>query len=115
MNSIAHEITGDRIIGPMIDLSACAKTDRTLIVGSKALELMLEMQRRGSTIPSAWVYWKQGWSAPWPVLAGVIIGLLAGTDLGARLANRIDRSALHFTMIFFVSAMALYMAYKALS
>ena len=47
MNSIAHEITGDRIIGPMIDLSACAKTDRTLVVGSKALELMLEMQRRG--------------------------------------------------------------------
>ena len=68
-----------------------------------------------TTIPSAWVYWKQGWSAPWPVLAGVIVGLLAGTDLGARLANRINRSALHFTMIFFVSAMALYMAYKALS
>lgn len=55
MNSIAHEITGDRIIGPMIDLSACAKTDRTLIVGSKALELMLEMQRRGfeRTVASA--------------------------------------------------------------
>lgn len=68
-----------------------------------------------TTIPSAWVYWKQGWSAPWPVLAGVIVGLLAGTDLGARLANRINHSALHFTMIFFVSAMALYMAYKALS
>jgi uncharacterized membrane protein YfcA len=68
-----------------------------------------------TTIPSAWVYWKQGWSAPWPVLAGVIIGLLAGTDLGARLANRIDRSALHATLIFFVSAMAVYMAYKALS
>ncbi|HUN99739.1 MAG TPA: TSUP family transporter, partial [Bradyrhizobium sp.] len=68
-----------------------------------------------TTIPSAWVYWKQGWSAPWPVLAGVIIGLLAGTDLGARLANRIDRAALHATLIFFVSAMAIYMAYKALS
>ena len=68
-----------------------------------------------TTIPSAWVYWKQGWSTPWPVLAGVIIGLVAGTDLGARLANRIDRSALHATLIFFVSAMAIYMAYKALS
>lgn len=68
-----------------------------------------------TTIPSAWIYWKQGWSAPWPVLAGVIIGLLAGTDLGARLANRIDRSALHAILIFFVSAMAIYMAYKALS
>ncbi|HUN99380.1 MAG TPA: sulfite exporter TauE/SafE family protein [Bradyrhizobium sp.] len=68
-----------------------------------------------TTIPSAWVYWKQGWSAPWPVLAGVIIGLLAGTDLGARLANRIDRAALRVTLIFFVSMMAIYMAYKALS
>ncbi len=47
MNSMAHEITGDRIISPMIDLSACAKTDRILIVGSKALEFMLDMQRRG--------------------------------------------------------------------
>lgn len=68
-----------------------------------------------TTIPSAWVYWTQGWSAPWPVLAGVIIGLMAGTDLGARLANRIRRPALHATMVFFVSAMAVYMAYKALS
>jgi hypothetical protein len=33
----------------------------------------------------------------------------------ARLANRIDRTALHATLIFFVSAMAVYMAYKALS
>lgn len=47
MNSLAHEIAGDRIIDPMIDLSACAKTDRVVISGSKALEFMLEMQRRG--------------------------------------------------------------------
>jgi uncharacterized protein len=68
-----------------------------------------------TTIPSAWVYWQQGWSSPWLVLAGVIAGLIAGNDIGARLANRIDRAALHVTMVFFVSAMALYMAYKALS
>jgi uncharacterized membrane protein YfcA len=68
-----------------------------------------------TTIPSAWVYWQQGWSAPWPVLAGVIVGLVAGTDIGARLANRINRATLHATLIFFVSAMAIYMAYKALS
>jgi hypothetical protein len=47
MNSMVHEITGDRIIAPMIDLSACARTDRILIAGSKALEFVLEMQRRG--------------------------------------------------------------------
>jgi hypothetical protein len=68
-----------------------------------------------TTIPSAWVYWHQGWSSPWPVLAGVIIGLIVGNDIGARLANRVDRSVLHGLMAFFVSAMALYMAFKALS
>jgi hypothetical protein len=47
MSTMAHEITGDRIISPMIDLSACAKTDHILMVGSKALEFMLDMQRRG--------------------------------------------------------------------
>jgi uncharacterized membrane protein YfcA len=68
-----------------------------------------------TTIPSAWVYWKQGWAWPWPALVGVIVGLIIGTDLGARLANKIDRSTLHVTMIFFVSLMAAYMSYKALS
>ena len=68
-----------------------------------------------TTIPSAWVYWQQGWSSPWPVLIGVIAGLIVGNDIGARLANRVDRSALHVMMVFFVSAMVLYMAWKALS
>jgi uncharacterized membrane protein YfcA len=67
-----------------------------------------------TTIPSAWVYWQQGWSSPWPVLVGVIIGLIVGNDIGARLANRVDRSALHVIMVLFVSAMAVYMAWKAL-
>jgi uncharacterized membrane protein YfcA len=49
------------------------------------------------------------------VLAGVIIGLIAGTDIGSRLANRIDRAALRGTLIAFVSIMAVYMAYKALT
>jgi acetolactate synthase regulatory subunit len=53
MNSIAQETTGDRIINPMIDLSACAKTDRILIVGPKALEFTLEMQRRGFDLTAA--------------------------------------------------------------
>jgi len=68
-----------------------------------------------TTLPSAWVYWKQGWSWSWAALAGVIVGLVIGTDLGARLANKIDRSTLHVAMIFFVSLMAAYMSYKALS
>jgi len=68
-----------------------------------------------TTLPSAWVYWQQGWSSSWWVLAGVILGLIMGNDIGARFANRVDRSVLHLTMIVFVSAMAIYMAYKALS
>ena len=68
-----------------------------------------------TTLPSAWVYWKQGWSWSWAALAGVIVGLVIGTGLGARLANKIDRSTLHVAMIFFVSLMAAYMSYKALS
>lgn len=68
-----------------------------------------------TTIPSAWVYWQQGWSSPWTMLTGVIVGLIVGNDIGARLANRVDRSTLHAVMVFFVSAMALYMAWKALS
>jgi uncharacterized membrane protein YfcA len=68
-----------------------------------------------TTIPSAWVYWQQGWSSPWPVLIGVIAGLIVGNDIGARLANRVDRAALHVLMVLFVSAMALYMAWKAMS
>ena len=49
------------------------------------------------------------------MLAGVIAGLLVGTDLGARAANRIDRTTLRVAMIFFVSLMAIYMTFKALS
>ena len=68
-----------------------------------------------TTIPSAWIYWKSGTLASWPTLAGVILGLVVGADLGARFANRIDRSVLRLTLIFFVSLMALYMAFKALA
>jgi uncharacterized protein len=68
-----------------------------------------------TTIPSAWVYWNQGWSWSWSALLGMVLGLMIGTDLGARFANKIDRSRLRLTLIFFVSLMAFYMAYKALS
>jgi uncharacterized protein len=45
-----------------------------------------------TTIPAAWVYWRAGAMGPWPALLAaetkansVILGLVAGTDLGARL------------------------------
>jgi uncharacterized protein len=68
-----------------------------------------------TTIPAAWLYWRQGWSASWLVIGGVIMGLWAGTDVGARMANKFDERKLHQVLIAFVSAMAIYMAYRALT
>jgi uncharacterized membrane protein YfcA len=81
----------------------------------QAQMVSLVMSLIPTTIPSAWVYWQQGWSSPWPVLAGVIVGLIIGNDIGGRLANRVSRRALHVLMVLFVSVMAIYMAYKALT
>jgi hypothetical protein len=39
--------TGDRIIDPMIALACCSKQHRIVVAGSKGVELMLELQRRG--------------------------------------------------------------------
>jgi uncharacterized membrane protein YfcA len=66
-----------------------------------------------TTIPAAWIYWRNGWSAPWLLIAGVVVGLWAGTDFGARMANRLSAMALHSALLCFVSAMAIYMAYRA--
>jgi hypothetical protein len=68
-----------------------------------------------TTVPAAWVYWQKGWSGSWFAVAGVVLGLWGGTDFGARLANRAGAVTLHRTAIGFMSAMALYMAYKALA
>ena len=81
----------------------------------QAQMVSLVMSLIPTTIPSAWIYWSEGSLASWPVLAGVVAGLLVGTDLGARAANRIDRATLRKAMIFFVSLMAAYMTFKALS
>jgi uncharacterized membrane protein YfcA len=68
-----------------------------------------------TTIPAAYVYLHQGWLTSWLVMAGVIAGLWAGTDIGARLANQVSETALRRILIGFVSAMTIYMAYKALA
>jgi uncharacterized protein len=68
-----------------------------------------------TTLPAAWVYWRQGWSGPWFAVGGVILGLGVGTDFGARLANRMSEVKLHRIAIGFIAAMTFYMAYKALA
>ena len=39
--------TGDRIIEPMIALAGCSAQHRIIVAGSKSMELMLELHRRG--------------------------------------------------------------------
>jgi hypothetical protein len=38
---------GDRIVEPMIALACCSKQHRIVVAGSKGVELMLELHRRG--------------------------------------------------------------------
>jgi uncharacterized protein len=66
------------------------------------------------TIPAAWVYWREGRIVSWPILAGVVVGLVAGTDIGARLANRFEDKVLRRSLIGFIVLMAAYMAREAL-
>jgi hypothetical protein len=47
MTSIHTTPAGDRIIEPMIALAGCSKQHRIVVAGSKGVELMLELQRRG--------------------------------------------------------------------
>ena len=49
------------------------------------------------------------------MIGGVVLGLWIGTDFGARMANRVSKTALHNILVGFVSVMVIYMAYKALS
>ena len=44
---------GDRIIDPMIALAGCAMRQRILVAGSKSMELMLELHRRGYLLAAA--------------------------------------------------------------
>ena len=39
--------TGDRIVEPMIALAGCSTQQRIVVAGSKSMELMLELHRRG--------------------------------------------------------------------
>ena len=44
---------GDRIIDPMIALAGCSTRQHIVVVGSKSMELMLELHRRGYLLAAA--------------------------------------------------------------
>lgn len=66
-----------------------------------------------TTIPAAYIYWRAGFLPSWPALIAVIVGLWAGTDLGARAAHRVSETTLRRVLIIMVSTMTAYMAWKA--
>jgi hypothetical protein len=45
--------TGDRIVDPLIALAGCSTRQRILVAGSKSMELMLELHRRGYLLATA--------------------------------------------------------------
>lgn len=65
------------------------------------------------TLPAALLYVQQGTPLPWLTIAALIVGLWIGTDIGARFATRVSAERLRLSLILIISAMALFMAYKA--
>jgi hypothetical protein len=49
MNHSNATPSGGQIIEPMIQLACCSKSHRIIVAGSKGLELMFELHRRGYT------------------------------------------------------------------
>lgn len=68
-----------------------------------------------TTIPAAYIYWRAGGLASWPVLVAVVAGLWGGTDIGARAANRIAPATLRRTLVIMVIAMAAYMMWRVIA
>jgi hypothetical protein len=51
--SFLQTANGDRIVDPMITLAGCSTRQRIVVAGSKSMELMLELQRRGYLLTAA--------------------------------------------------------------
>ena len=65
------------------------------------------------TLPAALLYVQQGTELPWLTIISLIAELWAGTDVGARFANRISPDKLRIMMILMIAAMAIFMTFKA--
>jgi uncharacterized membrane protein YfcA len=65
------------------------------------------------TLPAALLYVQQGTELPWLTIVSLVTGLWAGTDIGARLANRVRPDKLRVVLMVVIAGMAAFMAYKA--
>jgi hypothetical protein len=65
------------------------------------------------TLPAALLYVQQGTELPWLTIVSLIVGLWIGTDIGARLANRVSPDRLRIVLMIMIAAMAIFMAFKA--
>ena len=66
------------------------------------------------TFPSVWVYLKNGSQLPWPMLGGVVIGMVVGTSVGAMLANKLHPEKLRIWFIALIFLLAIGMALKSI-
>jgi uncharacterized membrane protein YfcA len=64
------------------------------------------------TLPAALLYMQQGTELPWLTIVSLIVGRWVGTDIGARLANRVSPDKLRVVLMIVIAGMAVFMAYK---
>jgi len=83
------------------------------IAQHRAQAMSLAVTALPVTLPAALLYVQQGSELPWLAIIALIVGLWAGTDIGARFANRVSPERLRLSMMLIISAMALFMAFKA--
>jgi uncharacterized protein len=76
----------------------------------QAQALSLAITALPLTLPAAWVYIRQGWHLPWPVIFWLVAGLALGTWMGAAFANRLPEKKLKFAFVGLLLVMAGYMA-----
>jgi uncharacterized protein len=94
----------------VVGLTACLKLPQ-----HQAQMIGLILTIMPTTVCAAYVYWRAGQVPSWPILLAIIAGLWGGTDLGACIANYLERTTLHRVLVVMVTSMALYMAWRALT
>jgi uncharacterized protein len=66
------------------------------------------------TLPAALFYVQQGMELPWLTIISLIVGLWAGTGIGAHFANHIRPNKLRLMLTITIASMAVFMTFNAL-